>query len=151
MCIRVRSEVFPKGRHFTRSDKLYIIKVRKPDKEVRTIGINPVSYTHLDVYKRQIIQSSGNRTFPSIQIFDLPVNRAVLLLKKLLDAFRIPLIQLLPDLFQGHAVILHVLNHVQPRGLDDVIIAVSGIGIGNHWSQQPFPIIQPQRLLRNPV
>ena len=90
----------------------------------RGIAINvpfrDILHKHLPVFRKGvilpvIIQSSGNRALPSIQIFDLPVNRAVLFLKKLFDAFRISFIQLLADLLEGHAVILHILNHIQPR------------------------------------
>ena len=56
-----QARVLDRAEHYVRDGKIHIVAA--PGSGKTTLGIEPVSYTHLDVYKRQINSRDGIRYF----------------------------------------------------------------------------------------
>ena len=99
----------------------------------------------------EVVQGAHNGRPGTGELFDPFLHLPGLLQQQLLQGVGVVFLQKRLDPAQGHAVDLHVLDHVQPGGLGDVVIAVAGPLIGILGLQQTHPVIEAQGLFRDVV
>ena len=86
-----------------------------------------------------------HRVVLAVQFADLPMQPLVFARQDDLNQRDILLAQHVADLPQAHAQLLHIGDHIQPRVLGNIVIAVPRIRVAIPGRKQPELIVQAQR------